>query len=75
MHRGVEETMLFTAIQHAESVAMKELYAQYIPTDKNKPCLDFWKRSGFDHDEQTTLFSWKFDRPYHGPDHVSIEWA
>ncbi len=73
MGRGVEETMLFAAVQYAESVGVKELHAQYIPTAKNKPCLDFWKRSSFEHDERTSRFSWRFDRLYPRPDHVVIE--
>jgi FkbH-like protein len=73
MGRGVEETMLFTALQYAESVGAKEVQAHYIPTGKNKPCMDFWKRSGFEYDEQASRFCWKFDRPYPKPDQVLIE--
>jgi FkbH-like protein len=41
MGRGIEEAMLFTAIAHAPADA--ELYARYLPTARNTPCLDFFK--------------------------------
>ncbi|OGA36078.1 MAG: hypothetical protein A3G80_01005 [Betaproteobacteria bacterium RIFCSPLOWO2_12_FULL_62_13b] len=75
MGRGVEEAMLFTALQHAESVGLKEVQAYYLPTAKNKPCLEFWKRSGLEYDERSNCFSWRFARPYPRPEHVGIEWA
>lgn len=38
MGRGVEESMVCTAAQHAKSVGCEELYAEFIPSAKNQPC-------------------------------------
>lgn len=38
MGRGVEETMLNLIVRHAQDAGCGELYAEYIPTPKNKPC-------------------------------------
>ena len=40
--RKIEETMLSTAIQHAHALEVEEVYARYVPTSKNKPCLGFF---------------------------------
>lgn len=45
--KKVEETMLFTAIQYAKGLGLENVKAEYIPTPKNKPCLDFWKNPAF----------------------------
>jgi len=38
MCRGVEEVMLSVAAQHARQLRCEELYAEYQPTPRNRPC-------------------------------------
>jgi len=72
MGRKVEETMLGIAIQHAQSLHLEEVFAKYIPTDKNKPCLDFWKKSGFECNERENVFYWKLSNSYPLPSSVDV---
>lgn len=72
MGRGVEETMLFTVIQYAKRLGLKELVAEYIPTPKNKPCLDFWKKSGFNFDNKNNIFTWSLENDYPPPKYIEI---
>lgn len=73
MGRKVEETMLATAVRHARSVGMSTLKAQYIATNKNTPCLEFWKRSGFHADDTGKGFTWEVTREYPMPPQVTME--
>src|SRR5512138_2322908 len=40
----------------------RRLEAHYLETKKNKPCLEFWQRSGLT--EQDHVFSWEVERGY-----------
>ena len=40
MGRGVEETLLHHAVARAQVLGWEELLVEYLPTEKNKPCLD-----------------------------------
>lgn len=73
MGRKVEETMLYTTIKCAKSQQLSKLYAKYIPTSKNKPCLEFWKASGFFYDEKDGCFTWELGNEYALPDCIQIE--
>lgn len=76
MGRKVEETMLWIVTDYARSRGLDRVQARYIPTSKNKPCLEFWQASGFaqeTQDERVTLFSWNLHDPYHRPDSVTVE--
>jgi FkbH-like protein len=46
MGRKIEEAMLFVAIDCARSAGVKEVYANYCQTPKNKPCYAFFQQSG-----------------------------
>jgi FkbH-like protein len=72
MGRKVEELMLYTVIEFAESAGLKEVWAQYIPTPSNKPCLEFWKRAGFDFGEEEHMFRWRRGS-YPLPDAIQID--
>lgn len=72
MGRKVEETMLHTAVQYARSLGLKSVTAEFIPTPKNKPCLDFWKRSGFQPDEKSSAFTWDLKKDYDLPHQVEV---
>ncbi len=71
MGRRVEEAMLAAAVHRARALGAQLVRAVYLPTPKNKPCLGFFKGSGFTHDEATGVFTWPIDRAYPLP--ASIE--
>ncbi len=71
--RKMEETMLHTVINHAHSIGLKEVYAKYISTPKNKPCLEFWKQSGFTFRETDNIFVWNVSEKFVPPDFITIE--
>jgi FkbH-like protein len=73
MGRKVEETMLATAIRHLQSRGVPNLYAKFLPTQKNMPCLEFLKRSGLRHQSSGHNFSWDTSIPYPYPEHVTVE--
>jgi FkbH-like protein len=70
--RKVEETMLYSVIKYARSLGLEKLSAQYLPTPKNKPCLEFWKRSGFDHNESDNIFTWDLKKEYKLSNYIEI---
>jgi len=72
MGRKVEETMLYSVITYAQSIKLDEVYAIYIPTAKNKPCLDFWKTSGFHFHQKDRTFTRKVANEYGLPDCIEI---
>lgn len=47
MGRKIEEVLLHLAVESARRRGLSRVEALFLPTSKNKPCLDFWKRSGF----------------------------
>ena len=72
MGRKVEETMLHMLIEYARSAGVKSVRAKYLPTRRNKPCLDFWRKSGFAYDEAEDLFSWDASKEYPVPGAISL---
>ena len=73
MGRQVEKTMLHMAVKYAESLGAERIQARYIPTKKNKPCLDFWKNSGFEFDESSFIFHWNGDKTYPASQWITLE--
>ncbi|MFQ5823909.1 MAG: HAD-IIIC family phosphatase [bacterium] len=73
MGRKIEETMLYQVIQYAQFKQLDEIYAKYIPTPKNKPCLEFWNRSGFIYTEKDSSFIWKVKKDYALPTCIQID--
>lgn len=47
MGRRVEEIMASWLVDLARQAGAGRVVATYLPTAKNKPCLEFWQRSGF----------------------------
>jgi FkbH-like protein len=70
--RKIEETMLATAIRQAQALGAQEVYARYVPTPKNKPCLDFFKSAAPRLLPQGELFSWDAGHPFPLPDHIEL---
>ncbi|MDO8488562.1 MAG: HAD-IIIC family phosphatase [Candidatus Omnitrophota bacterium] len=75
MGRHVEKIMLHVAVKYAVCLGAKQIYARYRPTEKNKPCLEFWKDSGFDYDKSNFIFSWPGDKVYPASEGVTLEEA
>jgi predicted enzyme involved in methoxymalonyl-ACP biosynthesis len=71
MGRKVEETMVHLAVARAGLRGARKVDARLLPTAKNQPCAEFWKRSGFSEVSQN-LFSWSGGE-YALPEAVSIE--
>jgi FkbH-like protein len=70
--RKVEETMLYTAIRYARHINLRNIRAEYTPTPKNKPCLDFWKNSGFHVNEKNSSFTWDLQEEYNLPHQIKV---
>jgi FkbH-like protein len=74
MGRKIEQTMVYAVINYAKSIQLREIWAKYIPTPKNNPCLEYWKTSGFSYNKTDNTFHWEVGRNYSPPDPVQIEW-
>ncbi|MHC4115213.1 MAG: HAD-IIIC family phosphatase [Planctomycetota bacterium] len=72
MGRKVEDAMVYTAIEGARAVGLEKVYAKYLPTAKNKPCLEFWMGSGFNFVEEDNCFVWDVKKNFVLPDIVEI---
>jgi FkbH-like protein len=72
MGRKVENTMLHVAVSRARELKATTVEAVYVQTAKNKPCLEFWKRSGFD-DAGDSRFVWSTQREYAMPADIVLE--
>jgi FkbH-like protein len=70
--RKVEESMLFIVIEYARNLGLGELVAEYLPTPKNRPCMEFWKKSGFKFESEKNIFTWNLKEDYRIPDSVEI---
>ena len=75
MGRRVEEAMLHVAARFARDVGAKKLVATYAPTPKNRPCLEFFQRSGLTVDAKGDEFVWDLRSEYPPPSSVTIEEA
>jgi FkbH-like protein len=63
MGRRVEETMLHLAVEWAREKGLDRVRAKYVPTEKNLPVLEFFRRSGWTADD-TGVFSWNAAQAY-----------
>ena len=61
--RKIEETMIYTVIDYAKSKGLKGIVVKFIQTEKNKPCLRFWKNSGFEYNKNEDIYYWKLKKP------------
>jgi FkbH-like protein len=74
MGRLMEETMLHVAAEHGRAIGARELVATHLPTERNGPCLNFWReRSGFTVAGHADTFRWPLAEPYPLPRQVSLE--
>ncbi len=72
MGRRVEETLLHVAYTQALSRGKEMLKAIYLPTERNKPCLDFLLRSGMHTADDGHTFTWSMEQPYSCPGSLEL---
>ena len=72
MGRKIEETMLGIALQYARAKKLEKVYAQYIPTPKNKPCLEFFERSRLCHKKENHRFVFDLSQGHRMPELIQI---
>ena len=72
MGRKIEDLMLSVITSYAQSLRSTRVVAKYHKTPKNKPCYDFWKRSGFEHDKLLGTFIWNLEELYPCPEGIEI---
>jgi FkbH-like protein len=73
MGRKIEETMLHIVTKYARSTGLNEIRASYIPTAKNKPCLQFFEHSAFTYNKGQNYYVWHTKDEYALPDCIQIE--
>lgn len=73
MGRRVEETLLHLASEFGRERGATRLIADYIETAKNKPCLEFFERSGLTRDG--SRFSAELHDPLPLPSCISLDFA
>ena len=72
MGRKIEEAMLATAINHVRESGVKDVFARYIRTSKNKPCLDFFQSLAPRFQQQGDRFIGDGKMPYPVPEHIEL---
>lgn len=73
MGRQLEKVMINTVVDYVrKNTNSGEIVAEYLKTDRNRPCLEFWKNSGFIEREENR-FCWHADDGYPGPDYIQVE--
>lgn len=72
MGRRVEEAMLAVATEEARKMGGTSVVAEYLPTEKNAPCLEFWEQSRFENGQSEHAFRWALGTPYPVPDHIDL---
>ena len=70
--RKIEEIMLTTAIHQAQALGIENVYARYIPTSKNKPCLDFFNKLAPRFEQQGDCFVRDVKQPFTVPEHIEL---
>lgn len=72
MGRGVEETLLHHAVARAQVLGWEELLVEYLPTEKNKPCLDLMSLALQPLKGDLQLFHWPIASKFPLPSHVEF---
>lgn len=68
--RKIENVMTATVCEFAKKLC-NQVQAIYLPTEKNKPCLEFFQKCGFESVDHT--FSWPLKNAFSWPEHIRIE--
>ena len=70
MGRQVENLMTHLAVEAARESYLRSVIARLVPTPRNAPCLDFWRKSGFTEREPNT-FVWDASQAYPKPTFIA----
>lgn len=70
--RKIEETLMHVACKIAKEAQKDTVEAKFIPTAKNKPCLEFMQRSGFETRSNEYDFDWNLARTYACPPSIQL---
>jgi len=73
MGRKIEETMAHVLYYYARELNLNELYAEFIPMERNNPCFEFWQDSGFHYNQKKNQFSWNLEKEYGLPLFIKLE--
>lgn len=75
--RRVEEAMVHVAAREAGAAGARRIVAELLPTEKNKPCREFWsERSAFDAEGEggdSTRYIRSLEAPYPPPPALTVE--
>jgi FkbH-like protein len=75
MGRQLEKVMIRTAVNFAnQQQHATEVVAEYLETDRNRPCLEFWKNSGFN-ERMENRFFWEAADDYPAPKFIKVALA
>ncbi len=69
--RGVEHAILSEILKDAKTNGIKEIKAQFIPTQKNKPAENFLSDYGFT--KQNEFWVYKLNNDIKSPNHLKVE--
>ena len=70
MGRGVEEIMMNQIIENARLSGIKRIKGEFIPTSKNKPAENFYKKLGFKKENEFWVFN--TDNTIKKPEHIKV---
>ncbi|MDP2654677.1 MAG: HAD-IIIC family phosphatase [Candidatus Omnitrophota bacterium] len=70
--RKVEDLMLHVVYAYARERGVTQLQARYLPTAKNKPCLEFLQRLKVNEPEPQ-LFVWDMTQGYEVPEQLTVD--
>ena len=72
MGRGIEEALLHHAVVRARAHGWGKLLAEYLPTERNKPCLDLLTRALMPSPDAVHCFHWDACSDFSLPTHVEL---
>jgi len=73
MGRRIEKSMISFIFEYAKKIGVVAIFAEYIPTAKNKPCLEFWEdESGFKKIKEN-VFELETDKTYSLPECIKLK--
>lgn len=72
--RGIELLMIHQAVKHATEAGLSRVVARHVPSERNRPCLEFWKSSGFLASPDGHTFEWDTREPFAAPDALRVEY-
>jgi FkbH-like protein len=72
MGRKVENFMASLVVDAARASSKRRVLAPLGPTERNRPCSEFWRTSGFSEFEPNH-FVWDATKPYPKPDCISVK--